>query len=400
VYNLEELTMKSTKIKQYSRFMMFLALTLTMVLGFIPTSYGNNTMDRLRSEQSQTRSGMEQVRDLRRRANAQRSDTLFEINGLTTELDELSESLEFWAEELSKAEAALEESEAKLEVAIEDRELQMDVLAERLRFMYLNKNVGYLDILAGASSISDFLNRVDYMSKIYEHDETMLVRLLESESKISDTVEKITDTRNHITAYRAFQEEASEKLEIVLNEKRVFIESLEANINEYETQIKALEAEDARITRLINNENTRLARQTTTAVVAYSGGRLTWPVPASSQVSSPFGSRINPINRRREHHNGLDIRAPHGSTVVAAEAGTVIFSGWMNGLGNTVIINHGNLTTLYAHHSRNIATEGQVVARGDTIARVGSTGYSTGNHLHFEVHVNGGRTDPMPYFRR
>ena len=391
--------MKS-KIKQLSKFTALLVITIVMSLTVIPgESLANETSQQ---RQTRVRSEMNAAREAFNRTNAQRSSALSEIEHVNRELDELSESLEWISDELIKAEVSLESAEVELEIATENREEQMEVLNARLRFMYINQNVGYLDILLNANSISDFLNRIDHISRIHEHDAAILTRLIETEERIDNTVTEISENLSMINALQDAREERTAELEIVLEQRRVFIEELEADATRYEAQIRNLEAEDRRITQLIADETARLARQRSSGVATFTpfeGGRFAWPVPASSQVSSPFGYRTNPISRRREHHNGIDIRAPHGSNVVAAAQGTVIFSGWMNGMGNTVIINHGDISTLYGHHSRNLVSVGQTVQRGEVIARVGSTGWSTGPHLHFEVHVGSRRTDPMPYFR-
>jgi len=391
------------KIKQYVRLTAFLALIITLSLSIIPADlYGNNT-NSLQNRQNQTRSDMRAAREAFNRTNAERTSALSEIEHLNRELDELADSLEWINDELISAEISLDIAEAELEIATENREEQLEVLNARLRFMYINQNVGYLDILLNASSISDFLNRVDHIARIHEHDAAILTRLVETEERISSTAYEISGNISMITALQDARTERSEELENVLAQRRIFIESLEADAERYAAQVRALEAEDTRITRLIADEAARLARSRsagTTTFTPFDGGQLTWPVPGHHQVSSPFGYRTSPISRRREHHNGIDIRAPHGTSVVAAADGTVIFSGWMNGMGNTVIINHGNISTLYGHHSRNLVSVGQTVQRGEVIARVGSTGWSTGPHLHFEVHVGNRRTDPMPYFRR
>ena len=394
--------MKLLKTKRYLRVTIFMILIFTFILAAIPVSYGNNSISNLQNRQTQNRSEMQAAREAFRRTTAEQSSVLFEIDDLNRNLDDLSASLEFIAYELDRAEVSLEAAEAELEVAIENREEQLEVLKARLRFMYINRNVGYLDILLGSASITDFLNRVDTISRIYEHDEAILSRLLETEARISSTVDRITNDRNLIVALQVAREEESERLEAVLEQRRAFIEELESDAVRYEALTRQLEAEDERITRLIAEESARLSRQRSAGIAQFTGGQLTWPVPSSGQVSSPFGYRTNPISRRREHHNGIDIRAPHGNNVVAAADGTVIFSGWMNGMGNTVIISHPQMgiSTLYGHHSRNLVTVGQNVSAGEVIARIGSTGWSTGPHLHFEVHVGNRRTDPMPYFRR
>ncbi|GFI61132.1 murein hydrolase activator EnvC [Clostridiales bacterium] len=149
--------------------------------------------------------------------------------------------------------------------------------------------------------------------------------------------------------------------------------------------------------------NKLLAEQSSSrSTFVYTGGQLNWPVPSrspsSSSLSSGYVNRNRPIGTGREFHTGYDIPAGYGSAVCAAEAGTVIYSGWMSGYGNTIMINHGNgLVTLYGHNSSLTVSKGDTVTRGQQVAKIGSTGNSTGNHCHFEVRVNGSHTNPEPY---
>ena len=129
-------------------------------------------------------------------------------------------------------------------------------------------------------------------------------------------------------------------------------------------------------------------------------GVYTWPTPGYTNITSAYGMRFHPILKTRKMHTGVDIGAPMSATIVAADSGKVIHAGWMGGYGQVLVVDHGNgISTLYAHQSAFLVSNGQTVNRGDPIGKVGSTGWSTGPHLHFEVRINGSYTDPMPYIQ-
>ncbi len=162
-----------------------------------------------------------------------------------------------------------------------------------------------------------------------------------------------------------------------------------------EQKIKDLEKEDREITNLINQAKIKATKSSKNKVYSVSGGRLAHPVPAFAghPLNDSYGPRIHPISKRKSFHAGLDLKATYGTDIVAAEAGTVIYSGSRGGYGKTVIIDHGNgLTTLYAHNSKLVVSQGESVKRGQVVAKAGSTGYSTGVHAHFEVRINGKTT--------
>jgi len=183
-----------------------------------------------------------------------------------------------------------------------------------------------------------------------------------------------------------------------------------------EQLIREQEAESVRIGELIRQAEAELAAQRERDAAAQRAraaapapvptqadvnAQFLWPVPGRYRISSYFGWRPRPIGTGNEHHHGIDIPAPARTPIVAAESGTVILSQWHGGFGNTVIISHGGgLTTLYAHNTQNLVRVGDTVTRGQQIALVGTTGHSTGNHLHFEVRQDGTPVNPLPFLNR
>ena len=173
--------------------------------------------------------------------------------------------------------------------------------------------------------------------------------------------------------------------------KETYMADLQDNIEEIQRQEAAMEDQSKQIEKDI------LAAQ---RAVEYAGGELAWPVPGHYRITSPYGGRIHPITGVWSTHGGTDIAAPNGTPIVSSNDGVVIYAGYHYSYGNYIIVDHGGgIATLYAHCSKLLAWNGQAVTKGETIALIGSTGESTGNHIHYEVRVNGVRKDPMGYLK-
>jgi len=266
-----------------------------------------------------------------------------------------------------------------------------------------------------ATSLRDFLLRLEYVNNIARHDQEMITRLKDTEARVAQAQEAYTRQLNSIEALQRQEEAYLQRLEDLAATQEAFFIELVADEERYVALLAfkeehaaamhaqwqtAYEAEQARIAAERRERERREQEERFQAMLA-AGGRFLWPVPVYTRVSSEFGWRNHPTRRTREHHDGMDIAARHGNNIVAAEAGTVILSSWHGGYGNTVIIDHGGgYQTLYAHNSVNLVRVGDTVYRGQIIARIGSTGVSTGPHLHFEIIRNGAPVNPRQYLGR
>lgn len=173
------------------------------------------------------------------------------------------------------------------------------------------------------------------------------------------------------------------------------IKALEADASAYEEELKKAEKAEQEMQKTINEMMKQLSK------AAYVGGTFTWPVPGCTKITDPFGPRIHPITKKKSTHTGVDIGAPYGTKIVAANTGTVIISGYNYAYGNYVVIDHGGgYSTLYGHMSKIAAKKGANVKKGAVIGYVGSTGLSTGNHCHFEIRKNGVAENPMNHFTK
>jgi len=308
-----------------------------------------------------------------------------EEKSLVSEISQLESDIQELESSILKNESKLKKLVAELKQAEEKVDTQNTNLNARLRNMYKCGSVGFIDVLLDSGSFSEFLTNLDLVERIYSSDQDVLNELQEVYDEI--------DTKK--TEVETLQEELKDSKQSVETKKQEVEQQkkeVAASNAELEEELDDLEEESQKITALINGS-------ASTGTV-YSGGQMAWPVPSCGSISSPFGYRIHPIYGTRRLHSGMDIPGSYGSAVVAANPGTVITAGWNGGYGNCVIIDHGGgICTLYGHNSSLVVSSGQKVSRGQTIAKIGSTGNSTGPHCHFEVRVNGNCVDPSPYVR-
>jgi murein DD-endopeptidase MepM/ murein hydrolase activator NlpD len=317
------------------------------------------------------------------------------LSDLNNRIHEVSEELVVNGELLDEAEARVESRD--------------QMLKSRLRLMYMNGTVSYLDVLLSATSFSDFLNRLEALQSIVNQDK----EILESNKKDRTTIAgKKLETEQKLAEVKQLYADADavrNELQVKEKEKEVKIASLSKQEKELEhiseendNLLTKFAAEEA---KLLAKKRAEEAAKNKNAVnpFTYSGGKFAYPLAKNALMTSDYGSRTDPITGKKGvFHKGIDLGAPGGTGILAAENGVVIVASWWSGYGNTVIIDHGNNTwTLYGHirNDGTVVKKGQTVKRGQKIAEVGSTGDSTGNHLHFEVRINEKQVDPKPYLR-
>lgn len=291
-------------------------------------------------------------------------------------------------QQISDAEEHLRQTEIALQQAIANYNKQNELVRTRLQVMYTNSSATMLDTLLESKSVVEFFERLHYMSVISENDNEMILRLEEA--------------RQDVEVKKELQQQAKEFLEQKAGEKEQRLQQLKADRSKIEGEISRSKVEIANLEKEIDKmieESKKLndVIKNLSTKKKYAGGSMVWPCPSSYNITSPFGNRKHPILRKYKLHTGVDIGASYGASIVAANKGTVIMAQYdKNGYGNMVVIDHGGgITTLYAHASKLLVKVGQEVKAGEVIAKVGSTGLSTGNHLHFEVRVNGEPKDPM-----
>ncbi|MGL4363342.1 MAG: murein hydrolase activator EnvC family protein [Cellulosilyticaceae bacterium] len=309
------------------------------------------------------------------------------IIDVENKLLELEEKLENKTNEVEEVQIVLEEAREK-------KNYQYDIMKKRMVQMYKNGRTGYMKLAFSANNMSELLTRTQYIKTISEYDHQVLDTYKEQEIIVAETEEKLALEQANLKTLVDKQVETKENLETKRIEKNTRLGILEKEGDVLQSEIEEIEAEYKAIQKEID-------RLTANSTVKYSGGKFAWPVPGNYRVSSEYYNRINPVTGRAEFHKGIDIPAGYGKAVVAAADGVVITAGNLGTFGKTVIIDNGSgITTTYAHNSSVIVSVGQKVTKGQQIAKIGSTGRSTGNHSHFEVRVNGKHTSPWNYLSK
>jgi len=266
-----------------------------------------------------------------------------------------------------------------------------DLLGERVNVMYRNGNIAYAEVILNSKDFTEILTNLDMVKKIVQHDVDLLKELKEQRDSIEDKKVQLENQRSKLVIMKNSVLEKKKGLQVNRGEQERLRKELQSDKAEITKQLDALERE----ARLLEDQ---LRKYQSSG--SYVGGQMQWPVPGVSRISSPYGNRIHPILRVNRFHSGIDVPAPTGRTIVAAGPGKVVLAGNQGGYGKTVIIDHGGgIMTLYAHNSRLFVSAGQQVSRGQKITAMGSTGMSTGPHLHFEVRVNGKTVDPLSRVR-
>ncbi|WMI79852.1 murein hydrolase activator EnvC family protein [Anaerotignum sp. MB30-C6] len=374
-----------------------LVLTAFFAVGaFLPYETGAATVAELEAKRKnlaqQTANARKEIENLK----SKQLSVEEEINAMDKVMNSLQAELDAAETDLDVLTASLRAAEKELEDASAKREKQFELLGSRLRFLQQKGSTGYLEILLESESFSDLFLRMQYVNDIMLFDKDILDELQAIQDTIKAKTEEIAENHEAQIEVVALQKEKVESMKSLISEKETLMASYANDAKKQEQLIAANAKADQKILNLI-------AQQSGSATPYYTGnGSLGWPVPAkkvaSSSLSSGYVRRRNPVTGRNESHSGYDIPAPYGSAIVAAEAGKITYSGWMNGYGYTIIIDHGGgLTTLYGHNSSLTVSKGQMVTRGQTVAKCGSTGISTGNHCHFSVLVNGKYVNPESY---
>ena len=382
-------------------FLVFIAVTFIVTYSVFGEDVNNNELINSVTG-GETNSLQEQKNELKNKieeANEQLTDVQSSISSVKEQLDRINEQIAEYQDELNtsnikvaQTQMSVDAIKTELEEAEKEYNKQKNLLEKRLVAMYEAGDTVYLDVLLASTSIQDFLSRFYYLSKIAAYDQELM--------------REVTIAKQDIEAKKILLErelakltEEKEKNEMLLNTyentkvvRKNFLnglteheKALQERIELYEKDLEEVEKEILQVSLANISEE-------------YIGGELAWPVPGYHTVTSGYGMRMHPILLIYKLHTGVDIGAPTGVPIIAANDGIVTLATYSTSYGNYLMIDHGGgIATLYAHGSKVLVEEGQEVKKGDPIMLVGSTGWSTGPHLHFEVRINGETQDPLPY---
>lgn len=297
----------------------------------------------------------------------------------------------------------IEEKQVELDETVKELDDKQELFETRIRVMYENGDTTYMEVLLSSENFSDMLSHMEIVSQIMDYDKKVVEEYKALKLSIEQQKASLESDRKEQQDYADDLKVAYEEIEAQKKEYKALKAKVDSNI-----ELKKAEAERMlREQEQINDEIAELSRQEAAAASSSGGGgggkvysgSMTWPCPSYNRISSPYGYRTHPISGTRKLHKGLDISASSGNPVIAAASGTVVKSYFSSSYGNYVVISHGGgVMTAYAHMTRRLVSVGQRVAAGQQVGTVGSTGNSTGPHLHFEVYVGGSTVNPMNYF--
>ena len=301
--------------------------------------------------------------------------------------------------QLVQAGADLGSAERELARATREYQASLNGLDSRLTELYKMGPGSYLELLLSSQDFADFVTRYEFASLIVRQDAQTYLRLRAEKESLEERKQDIAErqanlekSKKEIALLSASLDSEKKRVEQAMEERAYYLQRVQAERVRWEKELAEEERQSRELEKVIREMQARLGKS---GQLTKWTGKFVWPV-AGGRISSPFGWRIHPIFRDRRFHSGIDIAIGTGTPVKAVADGYVLMAGWINGYGNTVILDHGGgLSTLYAHNNSVSTGAGKAVLQGDIICKVGSTGFATGPHLHFEVRQDGSPQNPM-----
>ena len=399
-------------VKKILSTVLLLVIVVSMGVGNSTVSYAEVTEESIREKENQIsnakkerdslKSAKTDLESLKKQLESSKSDLNKYISQIDSSLTDIQTKIDSLNTQISEKENQIEKTQAELEEAERIQQAQYEAMKKRIKFMYERGDTIYIELLIEAGSFSEMLNKAEYIERLSSYDRNKLNEYITTTELISLTKEALEEEKATLDEAKASREEEQDNLESLLSQKSAELKTVQADISNkeaaiaaYDAEIKAENAAIAALEKEVAADKAELYNK-----YKYDGGMFTWPCPSYTRISDDYGMRMHPTLGVQKMHNGIDLAAPGGSAILAAYAGTVVAASYEASMGNYVMINHGDgLYTVYMHCSALYVSKGQDVSAGTKIAAVGSTGRSTGNHLHFGVRLNGAYVSPWNYLK-
>ena len=345
----------------------------------------------LAAEKKELANQLKEIRADKSQAQNQKNLLEQQINVIQSEIDNINSQIGKYDELIGVKQSEIDDTQARTDE-------QYELFCQRVRSMEEEGETSYWSIILGSGSFAEMLDNFMMIEEIIEYDNSVMDALTALKRQLQTEQAELEDAKSEQEAAKAVQVTAQQELK----DRQAEVDSLIKDISSQEDKLEAAEAALKREANAMDAKIKELERQYANQIanVPSESGYL-WPLPGSyNTLSSLYGPRKHPVTGRANNHTGIDLPAPAGTNIYAAKSGVVTTSTYNRSYGNYVVISHSDGTsTLYAHMSKRNATVGKTVKQGAVIGYVGTTGSSTGNHLHFEVRVKGNRTDPVNYYK-
>lgn len=422
-------------------------LTVCMLISS-PAMVSADSLKDAKQEKENLENALNEAKELVSDLKDSKSDIKSKVTQLDAKLTKISTDITNLEAQLETKNTEISDTKEVLAQAKEDERTQYKNMKVRIQYMYENSRTSYVEQLISAGSFSEFISIVEYIREMSAYDRAMLEKYQKAQESVTVAKEELEKEKSELEEMQKQVEEEKQAVQTLLSAKESELVSVNQDLKEASSQADAYaaeieaqndiiaqiqqaeaakkaarekakaeaeakakaeaeakaKAEQENTTEMPGEEETESTENTSEEPLpedTYNGGAFSWPCPSSTRVTSEYGQRISPTAGASSNHKGIDIGASYEADIVAAADGTVVFSGYSNTGGNYVMIDHGgSLYTVYMHASSLCVEKGATVTRGQVIAKVGSTGISTGNHLHFGVSLNGSYVSPWNYLSK
>ncbi len=400
--------MKFTMIRRITALGLVLVLAAGIPIQAAPAATEKATADaastkslqEAQDEKAQLEKALKEAQSTIEDLKDSKGDIESKVTELNQQLMDISARITDLENQLTAKSEDIQETKDELAGAKEREAQQYTDMKVRIQFMYENGQTSYLEALLSSRNISEFLNSADYIAQIQSYDRQKLTEYQDTVESIVNLEAQLEQEYTDLEALKSTVESNKATVAAMMRQKESELADISGDIEDAQSDADYYAAEIQAQEELIAAIKRAEAEKAAAGVEEhpYTGGAFRWPCPSSTRVTSDYGTRVSPMSGASSNHKGIDIGASSGADIIAAADGTVTAASYSSAAGNYVMIDHGGgLYTVYMHASSLLVSPGQTVSAGDVIAKVGSTGISTGSHLHFGVSLNGSYVSPWSY---